>query len=134
MATENDTVAEMIEKELRANPNAKTVELQERASKIDKSVAELNLRSFHSIHVGSIKRKISGKKGGRSKAARKMSGGRSRARASGGLSALAKASYDEKKAAVLSSMDGAFKKAVAADSLSGLEKLLAKMDKAGGMF
>ena len=126
----------MLEKELRKNPKAATAELQEKAAEIKTAVAKMSLPSFHGTHVGTVKRKISGKKGGRKKGATTKKavtkkGGRPRATS---LSAVARASYEEKKAAVIAGMDGAFDKAVAADRLSGLEKLLARMDKAGRMF
>ena len=73
MSQQNDRIAHMLEKELRANPNAATQDLQEKAAKIKKSVAEMNLRSFHGTYVGAVKRRISGKKGGRRKAGRKKS-------------------------------------------------------------
>ena len=84
--------------------------------------------------MGAIKRKISGKKGGRRKGSVKKSGkkgavrkGARRGRPSSGLAAVARAAYDEKKSTVIAGMDAAFAKAVKADSLSGLEKLSSKM-------
>jgi len=68
----------MLEKELRANPGTATADLREKAAKIKKGVADMSLRSFHGTHVGAVKRRISGKKGGRKKGAPKKSARRVR--------------------------------------------------------
>lgn len=81
MSRQNEEIGRMLEKELRANPEAATADLREKAAKIKKGVAEMNLRSFHGTHVGAVKRRISGKKGGRKKGARKKSVPRGRPRA-----------------------------------------------------
>jgi hypothetical protein len=73
MSRQNKEISQMLEKELRANPGAATADLQEKASKIKKSVVQMSLRSFHGTHVGAVKRRISGKKGGRTKGKRKKS-------------------------------------------------------------
>ncbi len=78
MSAQNEEIGRMLEKELRANPGAATADLQEKASEIKKSVAQMSLRSFHGTHVGAVKRRISGKKGGRTKGARKKSAARGR--------------------------------------------------------
>ena len=134
MPTQDSQIAEMLERELRANPHAATAALQEKASEIKRGTAKLSLRSFHATYVGSVKRRISGKTGGRRKSSMKPPGKRSTGRTKGGLDTLARASYDEKRTAMLISLEEAFERAVAADTLSGLEKLLAKMDKAERMF
>ena len=78
MSGQNEEIGQMLEKELRGNPGAATAHLQEKASKIKKSVAQMSLRSFHGTHVGAVKRRISGKKGGRTKGSRKKSPARGR--------------------------------------------------------
>ena len=64
MSQLNERIGHMLEKELRANPKAATADLQKKAAKITKGVAEMSLRSFHGTYVGAVKRRISGKKGG----------------------------------------------------------------------
>ena len=78
MSRHNERIDSMLEKELRANPKAATADLREKAAKIKKGVAAMSLRSFHGTHVGAVKRRISGKKGGRKKGARKKSAPRGR--------------------------------------------------------
>jgi len=78
MSRQNEQIGHMLEKELRANPGAATADLRDKAAEIKKGVAEMSLRSFHGTHVGAVKRRISGKKGGRKKSAPKKSAPRGR--------------------------------------------------------
>lgn len=70
MSRSDDQISAMLEKELRKDPNAATAFLKEKAAEIKKSVGKMSLRSFHGTYVGSVKRKISGRKGGRKKRAK----------------------------------------------------------------
>lgn len=72
MATKDEQIRDMLLEELKKNKDATTAFLQEKATEIKKAVAKLSLRSFHGTYVGSVKRMISGKKGGRKKAGSKQ--------------------------------------------------------------
>ena len=81
MPRSDDQIFAMLEKELRKDPNAATAFLKEKVAEIKKSVGKMSLRSFHGTYVGSVKRKISGRKGGRKKGAKvKKAAGRWRRR------------------------------------------------------
>lgn len=58
----NQRVMEMVEKELRENPNVSNAELQEKASEIDPRIGELSPRSFNARYPLQVKRKLSKEK------------------------------------------------------------------------
>lgn len=54
----NERVMEMVEKELRKNPDVSNDELQERASEIDPRIGELSPRSFNARYPLQVKRML----------------------------------------------------------------------------
>lgn len=55
----NERVMEMVEEELRENPDVSNEELQERASEIDPRIGELSPRSFNARYPLQVKRRLS---------------------------------------------------------------------------
>ena len=124
MSKQDDQISAMVEKELRKDPGAKTADLQVKAAEIKKSVAGTGLRSFHGSHVGAMKRKISGKKGGRKKGAAKK---RSIARSTPGLRAaidsLVEAEIKKARGAFDATLDSALKKARKTGRVADFERI-----------
>ena len=140
MPEQNEEIGQMLEKELRANPDAVTADLQEKASKIKKSVAQMSLRSFHGTHVGAVKRRISGKKGGRTKGTRKTSvtRGRPTTRATADLRTRINSLIEREIQTAHQSFNGALEKALQRarklDKVEDFEKIHEVLMKAKRMF
>jgi hypothetical protein len=137
---QDERIGHMLEKELRANPKAATADLQEQATKIKKSVADMGLRSFHGTYVGAVKRRISGRKGGRKKSTGKKSGPRARAgaRATAGLRGRINSMIEREIQDAHQSFDGALDKALRRarklDRIEEFEKIHEVLAKATKMF
>ncbi|HLU26406.1 MAG TPA: hypothetical protein VKZ58_11950 [Longimicrobiales bacterium] len=58
MAEINPKVMEMVQEEVRKNPDISTTELFEKAKKLDKSIAELSRRAFHARYPLQVKRQL----------------------------------------------------------------------------
>ena len=128
MSRSDDQVSAMLEKELRKDPNAATAFLKEKAAEIKKSVGKMSLRSFHGTYVGSVKRKISGRKGGRKKGAevKKATGA---TRSSGSLQDLLSSHLQSKRDALVAALDAAQSRAVKSSDLAAIEAFGKKMDR-----
>lgn len=72
MPTDSEKVMQLVEKELRRNPDIANAELYEKAKGVDESVGELTLRQFHAKYPLQVKRRTS------PQATRKKPRGRSR--------------------------------------------------------
>ena len=135
MAERDDQISAMVEKELRKDPGAKTAALQAKAAEIKKSVASMSLRSFHGSHVGAVKRKISGKKGGRRKGsvkkARRKAGSRTSTNQSLDLGSLIEMHVREAKATLDAALDSALKKARKSGTLREFERIHQALIEAG---
>jgi hypothetical protein len=84
MPDANPKVMEMVEAELKKNPDLSNKELREKATSIDKGVAKLNARQFNAMYPLQVKRAMKPAKRGRrgaAKKARKPAAGRARASA-----------------------------------------------------
>jgi len=130
MADANPKVQAMVARELKKNPSLTNEELRAKAEKIDKAVKELTGRQFHAQYALPVRRQMPGTKRGK-KAAK---GGRRRAAPKAAQSGQAAAShledaYQEKKSGLDASIDAAFHAAIAADSLSRLNKLFSWLDR-----
>ena len=140
MSRQNERIGRMLEKELRANPEAATADLQQKAAKIKKGVAEMNLRSFHGTHVGAVKRRISGKKGGRKKATRKKSeprrgpGTQTTADLRTRINALIEREIQGARNSFNGALDEALKRARKSDRVEDFEKIHEVLVKARAMF
>lgn len=71
MAAAQDRVMELVEKQLRKNPQVSNQELYQKATQLDSSVSELSLRQFHAKYPLQVKRKMSPKSGRRRRSRRK---------------------------------------------------------------
>ncbi len=69
MAEANPAVMEMVEAELKKNPDVSNPELFERAKRIDKGVAELSARQFNATYPLQVKRAMAPKKPARKRKA-----------------------------------------------------------------
>ena len=88
MANTNDQVMEMVEKEIRKNPDISNAELREKAAGIDKSITKLSARQFNARYPLQVKRAMKPSKprksrGGRKKATKRRAAPAARAAASG---------------------------------------------------
>lgn len=71
MADVNERVMQMVEAEIKKNPNATTSELKEKAKKLDKAIEKLSARQFNARYPLQVKRRLSPPR-------RRRSGGRRR--------------------------------------------------------
>lgn len=139
MSQLNERIGHMLEKELRANPKAATADLREKAAKIKKGVAKMSLRSFHGTYVGAVKRRISGKKGGRRKASVKKSGQRahSGAQATAGLrgriNSMIEREIQDAHKSFNGALDKALRRARKLDRIEDFEKIHEVLTEATGM-
>ncbi len=62
MARAQDPIMELVERELRKNPKARTTELFEKAKAVDSGVGELSIRQFHARYPLQVKRRQGAKK------------------------------------------------------------------------
>lgn len=62
MAEKSEKVMEMVQAELKKNPDAGTQELFEKAKKIEGSLSDLTLRQFHARYPLQVKRKMAASK------------------------------------------------------------------------
>ena len=128
MSRSDDQIFTMLEKELRKDPNAATAFLKEKVAEIKKSVGKMSLRSFHGTYVGSVKRKISGRKGGRKKGA-KVKKATGATRSSGSLQDLLSSHLQSKRDALVAALDAAQSRAVKSSDLAAIEAFGKKMDR-----
>ena len=128
MPRSDDQIFTMLEKELRKDPNAATAFLKEKVAEIKKSVGKMSLRSFHGTYVGSVKRKISGRKGGRKKGA-KVKKATGAARSSGSLQDLLSSHLQSKRDALVAALDAAQSRALKSSDLPAIEAFGKKMDR-----
>ena len=149
MANDKDRrIIQLIERALKKNLNISNAELQEQAKKIDKTVSELSPRSFNARYPLQVKRKLSAKPGGPKwgskkktgrkigKAKRKSSsrkGPQSRA-ASRAFSSWANIAFRDKKSELISAIDLAFDESMKSDTVSSVDNLFLRMNKAKKLF
>lgn len=133
---QDNQISTMLEKELRKNPKTATSLLREKAAEIKKAVGKLDLRSFHGTYVGAIKRKISGKKGGRKKGATvKKSTGRTQMTSdlSASINSLIDKQIRDARASLDKTLDAELKKARKLNKIEDFQKILDVLKKAEGM-
>lgn len=71
MAETNPKVMELVDREIRKNPDVETGELYEKARKVDEGIGELTLRQFHARYPLQVKRKLAPRKPRRPRRRRK---------------------------------------------------------------
>jgi hypothetical protein len=68
MADANPKVMEMIEAELKKNPDISNKELFDRATQVDKGISKLSARQFNAMYPLQVKRALKPRKRGRTEA------------------------------------------------------------------
>lgn len=71
MAERIEKVYDRVRQELQKNPTLGSRDLYEQAQQLDQSISEDTLQQFHARYVLPVKREQSGKKGGRTRGAKK---------------------------------------------------------------
>ena len=134
MSVDADVLA-LVESALKKDPTLSSSELKERAAKKHKEVANLSTRQFHARYALQAKKRMGG--GGRRKAAKRRGAKRAKAsrqkrarvQNSDPVRALVREQFDERRAALEEAMDDAFRRTIDADSLAGVNDVLASLDR-----
>ena len=130
-------IREMIGRALKKDPDISNAELQKKAKRIDKGVSQLSPRAFNARYPLQVKRKLSPKKSGRKRGSGKKTVGKKRSGASAASRAFhswATTAFRGKKKELVSAVDSAFDEVMRSDTVSSVDKLLSKMDKAKKVF
>ena len=128
MSKLDDQIRAMVEQEFKKNPKTPTVELQKKAAKIKKSVAKLKLTQFRGRYVLAVSRKLSGKNPGPKKGSRRKRAVVPARKQKVGTELL-RDSFEAKKVAINETLESAYQRVIASDSISRVERLLGSMDK-----
>jgi hypothetical protein len=115
----------MVEKALTQNPKTPTVELFEKATQIKKSIGKLKLNQFRGRYVLAVSRKLSGKKPGPKKGARRRS---IRMKKMQPNTELLREVFEGKKVGINDALESAYRKAISSDRISAIQGLLTSMD------
>ena len=115
----------MVEKALTQNPKTPTVELFEKATQIKKSIGKLKLNQFRGRYVLAVSRKLSGKKPGPKKGARRRP---IRTKKRQPNTELLRGVFEDKKVGINDALESAYQKAIGSDRISAIQGLLASMD------
>ncbi len=120
----NAKILALVERELKKDRYVQSTELQAKALKIDKSVGALSGRQFHARYALQARRRLFG-------GARSASGGNTRpvANDANPVKELVADSYKRKRAALDAAVGDAFARAIKADSIGGVNKLLSALDR-----
>ena len=125
MSKLDDQVRDMVEKALTQNPKTPTVELFEKATQIKKSIGKLKLNQFRGRYVLAVSRKLSGKKPGPKKGARRRS---IRMKKRQPNTELLREVFEGKKIGISDALESAYQKAIGSDRISAIQGLLTSMD------
>ena len=120
-----DQVKDMVEKALTQDPKTPTVELFEKATQIKKSIGKLKLNQFRGRYVLAVSRKLSGKKPGPKKGARRRS---IRMKKMQPNTELLREVFEGKKVGINDALESAYQKAIGSDRISAIQGLLTSMD------
>ena len=115
----------MVEKALTQDPKTPTVELFEKAIKIKKGIKKLKLNQFRGRYVLAVSRKLSGKKPGPKKGARRRS---IRMKKRQPNTELLREVFEAKKVGINDALESAYQKAISSDRISAIQGLLTSMD------
>tara|TARA_B100001179_G_scaffold207322_1_gene171757 strand:- start:2283 stop:2648 length:366 start_codon:yes stop_codon:yes gene_type:complete len=115
----------MVEKALAQDPKTPTVELFEKAIKIKKGIKKLKLNQFRGRYVLAVSRKLSGKKPGPKKGARRRS---IRMKKRQPNTELLREVFEDKKVGINDALESAYQKAIGSDRISAIQGLLTSMD------
>ena len=125
MSKLDDQVRDMVEKSLTQNPKTPTAELFEKATQIKKSIGKLKLNQFRGRYVLAVSRKLSGKKPGPKKGARRRS---IRMKKGQPNTELLREVFEGKKVGINDALESAYQKAISSDRISAIQGLLTSMD------
>ena len=125
MSKLDDQVRDMVEKALTQNPKTPTVELFEKATQIKKGIGKLKLNQFRGRYVLAVSRKLSGKKPGPKKGARRRS---IRMKKGQPNTELLREVFEGKKVGINDALESAYQKAIGSDRISAIQGLLTSMD------
>jgi hypothetical protein len=120
----NEKVLALVERELKKDPSIQSAELKAKASKIDKSIAELSGRQFHARYALQIRRRLFGRTGSRGRRKR----GRPSA-SSGEVQRLVTTAYEERRVRLDAAIERAFGRAIESGSFGKVSKFLAALDR-----
>ena len=125
MSKLDDQIRDMVESTLVQNPKAPTVELFEKAIKIKKGIKKLKLNQFRGRYVLAVSRKLSGKKPGPKKGARRRS---IQVKKRQPKTELLRDVFEGKKTGIDDALESAYQKAISSDRISAIQGLLNSMD------
>ena len=125
MSKLDDQIRDMVESTLVQNPKAPTVELFEKAIKIKKGIKKLKLNQFRGRYVLAVSRKLSGKKPGPKKGARRRSIQMKKRQPK---TELLRDVFEGKKTGIDDALESAYQKAISSDRISAIQGLLNSMD------
>jgi hypothetical protein len=121
----NSKVVALIERELKKDRGLHSSELQAKAVKIDKAIAQLSGRQFHARYALQVRRRLFG--GAHS--GRTGSKSRRRGKDRNPVRDLLAQSYETKRAQLDVAVAAAFDRAMKADSIAQMNKLLSALDR-----
>ena len=125
MSKLDDQIRDMVESMLVQNPKTPTVELFEKAIKIKKGIKKLKLNQFRGRYVLAVSRKLSGKKPGPKKGARRRSIQMKKRQPK---TELLRDVFEGKKTGIDDALESAYQKAISSDRISAIQGLLNSMD------
>ena len=125
MSKLDDQIRDMVESMLVQNPKTPTVELFEKAIKIKKGIKKLKLNQFRGRYVLAVSRKLSGKKPGPKKGARRRS---IQVKKRQPKTELLRDVFEGKKTGIDDALESAYQKAISSDRISAIQGLLNSMD------
>jgi hypothetical protein len=132
MAEANPQVMQLIESELKKNPDTSNAELLEKAKKVDKSVGKLTARQFNATYPLQVKRAMKPRK---RSSAKKRSGGRKAAGGSRARAAAPNSGRDQVRQVLLDlakDVANAQGKGDVVDVIAGIDRYVDKVVKAAG--
>jgi hypothetical protein len=124
MSDVNPKVLALVERELKKNPDTPSTTLQEKAAKVDRSVASLTGRQFHARYGLLARRKLSGSKRPKG-ASRKKRGG---SREMNPVDTLLTEGFRQR----ITEVEEAFDRAVKAGNMARVNRLLSALNRCAG--
>ena len=136
MADRDPKVIAMVERELKKNPKVSGAELQKKAKRINKAEAELSPRSFNARYPLPVRKKLSGRTGGRKKGTTRKVAPKTRMTSDlkAAINSLIEKEIETARKTFNSTLDSALNRARKSGSVDDFEKIHAVIVKARGMF
>lgn len=124
MSDINPKVVALVERELRKDPDLRSIDLQEKARRIDKSIGALTGRQFHAQYALQVRRRL--RDSGRQSSSKRTRHGRS---SDDPARLLLQDGVRGRKAALERAVHAAFERAMAAGNLVGVRRLLSALER-----